>query len=44
MGMEVEVKELIYKELLALAISIRGLVYKVLVWVVIGLLVIKLLY
>jgi hypothetical protein len=30
MGIEVEVKELIYKELLAIALFIRGLVYKAL--------------
>jgi hypothetical protein len=29
-GIEVEVEELIYKELLAIALSIRGLVYKAL--------------
>jgi hypothetical protein len=41
-GIEVEVKELVWKELLALALSIKGLVYKVLRWA--GLLVVKLLY
>jgi hypothetical protein len=43
-GIEVEVKELVYKELLAIALFVKGLVYKVLRWVVVGLLVVKLLY
>jgi hypothetical protein len=44
MGIEVEVKELIREELLALTVSVRGLVYEALAWAVIGLLVVKLLY